>query len=65
MASRKHFRAIAEAFRANAERIREGDTPEDVLRRTASDVAITLNATNPRFDRVRFMRACGVLKEDS
>lgn len=64
--TRKHFDAIAAAFAAEGRGI---DTIEDLQERygakttherLARDIAGTLAASNPRFDRARFLRASGV-----
>ena len=57
--TRKHFNAIAEEI----SEIRAGlESREalDALDRTADAVANVCAETNPRFDKGRFLRACGV-----
>lgn len=57
--SKKDYVAIAEVMNMN---IREACTPEAqfVLERTSQNLA-TVFAENPRFDRDRFLAACGVI----
>jgi hypothetical protein len=50
--SRKHFQAIANAIRAI--------TNLEERRRTAELLAAVCAASNPRFNRGRFLNACGV-----
>lgn len=59
--TRKHFELIARALRA-ARPIVEGrpSLPQDVHANCARELADALAGTNPRFDRERFLRACGV-----
>lgn len=56
--SKKDFELIARSLKACVELYDEGEniTPAFVAR----DLAHRLAATNPRFDRARFLRACGV-----
>ena len=50
--TRKHFKLIAETIRA---------LPDLRDRRNQADrMAVICARTNPRFDRVRFLKACGV-----
>jgi hypothetical protein len=51
--TKKDFELIAAVLRANS-------TETVVRERVALDFADELAATNPRFDRARFLRACGV-----
>lgn len=63
--TRKHFEALAEAIRyaqcfnpwpSDAER-----EAAEVMRRTvANNVADVCAQANPRFDRARFLAACGI-----
>lgn len=56
--TKKDFEAIANSIAREA-RIA---APEQMftIRMVASSIAATLTAQNPRFDRERFMEACGV-----
>lgn len=59
--SRKHFETVASSISRTrmASTIGKKQTPEQVLRLVATDLAATFAAENPRFDRERFMKACG------
>jgi hypothetical protein len=50
--NRRHFEIVAAS-------VRNTDMPADVRERVASQLASELSSTNPRFDRQRFIRACG------
>ena len=56
--TRKDFWVIALALK----KITENDSPQD-RKAKAEDFAYMLVATNPRFDKDKFMSACGVEKE--
>lgn len=64
--TRKHFVAIAASIRAEREAAAanlEGETRTvalGVIDRVARSLVADLAATNPRFDRGRFLDACGV-----
>lgn len=62
--TRKHFEALAAAVRATRKAQHEagGDpvTVDATLDRMADELATMLRMENPRFDRARFMTACGV-----
>ena len=51
--SRKDYVSIAEVIKASA----ESDDPREYIARNVADV---LEQDNPRFDRARFMVACGI-----
>jgi hypothetical protein len=55
--TRKHFRAMAENIRRQLD---EDPTLRESLRYTAKAFAEFAATTNPRFDRVKFFRACGL-----
>ena len=59
--SKKHFIAIAKAFRPNVELAQhEGKTRTvDALRNVAEGLAVTFTQFNPEFRRQTFMDACG------
>lgn len=59
MMTRKDFEAIAEAIAKEADLARD---PSNFFqtRMVASAVAGALSASNPRFDREKFMEACRV-----
>ena len=72
MMSKKHFNALAAALRQTRDalnRDHQGDSPDHARdvhrawRMTCRDVANVCAQTNPRFDRARFLAACGM--EDS
>lgn len=56
--SKKHFEVIAEAIRISLfnARISGGAS---VVRATADNIALELARTNARFDKARFLAACG------
>ena len=56
--SRKDFELIARVLRAQRDHATDAELWR--LDQTARAFADELSATNPRFDRVRFLRACGV-----
>jgi hypothetical protein len=56
--SRKHFRAIAAAI-AETYRYAETDAERDAIASTARHVASALARFNGRFDRDKFLTACG------
>lgn len=62
--TRKHFQAIAAAVQAaRAAQLDVGGDPTTVnvtLDRVAGELATVCRAENPRFDRSKFMAACGV-----
>jgi hypothetical protein len=59
--SRKDFNAIAEAFRQlNEETMNHG-----AISLCAKRIANVCADSNPRFDRARFLAACGVLVSEA
>ena len=60
--TRKDYVAIAAALHRTgmASRIGKGMNGEQALRLAAADIAATMAADNPRFDRERFLKACGM-----
>ena len=56
--TRRDFELIAECIKARVMGTRETHS-EDALFLLAQDFADRLRAVNPRFDRARFMAACG------
>lgn len=56
--SRKDYRAIAESIRLHTEHA--DASALHVLLLVARDIADTMAWDNPRFDRTRFLAACGV-----
>lgn len=65
MMSRKNYRAIADAFSdqldklVHTQSIAEREAVRDALYSLAIDVANHMQADNPRFDRPQFFMACG------
>ena len=59
--TRKDYQLIAEVIKSGIENW-EGwnEKPEEVLAGTARSLATKLAQDNPRFDRARFLTACGV-----
>ena len=62
--TKKHYTLIADAIAESVDAYAELDTAGDMVRMALRDVALsiadTLEADNPRFDRNRFLVACGV-----
>lgn len=64
--TRKDYKAIAEAVRRNSPRpgeVTDADMTEGAQHRwvaLAEDLAQIMLRDNPRFDRVRFLEACGL-----
>ena len=59
--TRKDYKLIAEVFKsANENWLGFSETPSAVLAGTARSLATQLAQENPRFDRARFLEACGV-----
>lgn len=61
--TRKHFEAIANAIRQHRELCSEKPKRNAglaTLESLAWDIAGFFEGENPRFDRARFLRACGV-----
>ena len=64
--TRKDYKAIAEVIRQNTEELDSGaergmvvKTIQDVPK-LAEDLASIMASDNPRFDRIRFLSACGL-----
>lgn len=55
--SRKDFELIADAMK-RAARLSETDNQRRGVERASASLADALHATNPRFDRARFILAC-------
>jgi len=62
--SRKHYEAIAKVFAGDY-----ATAANDGERRKVVGIALSLSDVfqqdNPRFDRVRFLQACGLTKQDA
>jgi hypothetical protein len=60
--TRKDYVAIAASIHRTgmAMNIGKKGTAESALRLAAIDIAATMANDNPRFDRARFLKACGV-----
>lgn len=58
--SKKHFVAIAAAFRAELNAYAASPVACEGIEQTARRLCETFAAANPRFDRGRFLAACGV-----
>lgn len=54
--TKKHYEAIAKAFHAYI----ATDTGANIARPIAKDLADYFSTDNPRFDRTRFLQACGI-----
>lgn len=63
--TKKHFEALAAAIRETHWQVDEMEQYQgdgggaDALYRVADEIATVLATTNPRFDRTRFLAACG------
>lgn len=65
--SRKHYREAAEVIREQVEQVKRDDlgsiptaVATDALRAVAAGLAVMFKADNSRFDRYKFMDACGL-----
>lgn len=58
--TRKDFELIANNIRIALEGVRSNDKPGDGLRWLAIEFSRDLSSTNSRFNRTRFLEACGV-----
>jgi hypothetical protein len=58
--TKRNFELIASVLRSARGDIADGLPAEVVVGRIADNFADELQGTNPRFDRDRFLRACGV-----
>lgn len=57
--TKKHFIKIAAAIGLQVEQWAEGTEGHDTLRELADDLCDIFKRINPRFDKDRFMAACG------
>lgn len=55
--TKKHFEAIAQLFR---ETYTEGEVEKETVRNLAERMAAMFARENPRFDRNKFLTACGL-----
>jgi len=60
MMTKKHYEAIAAAIRSGQEARRGSATSASTHYQIATACANYLASQNPRFDRARFLKACGV-----
>lgn len=59
--TRKDYELIADAISGTIlEYARQGEDVADVMRELAENLATELEMDNPRFDREKFRKACGV-----
>jgi tryptophanyl-tRNA synthetase len=56
----RHFAVIAAIIRNELEHVACGEDQRNMVRSVADAFARRLASTNPRFNRARFLRACGV-----
>ncbi len=56
---RRHFEMIATVLKTAKENAKESSDPVALANFVALQFADRLSATNPRFDRTRFLKACG------
>lgn len=61
MFTRRHYKAIAEIMAWN-KRLADQDETDSawIVSHTADDLADCFTEDNPRFDRERFLKACGL-----
>ena len=60
MCSKKDYVAVAKAIRRNTQECMEQCSIQDIPSRIAREVADHFAKDNARFDRERFLAACGV-----
>ena len=58
--TKKDYELIAAAVRENAALTRRDDAFKAAVADVAGSLAVALASDNPRFDRARFLAACGV-----
>jgi hypothetical protein len=63
--TRKHFEALAAAIKRNVDVVNQDFTEFDHgrldgIRRSAEVVADVCEASNPKFNRAKFIKACGL-----
>lgn len=63
MMTRKHFKAMADGILSAKETTSEILGSSYCIRLAAEAIADACQSDNPRFDRARFMTACGFGKE--
>jgi hypothetical protein len=63
--SKRHFEAIAAVIAGDLASHRHNDSAYYAIRNVALSMADLFRRENPRFDRVRFLRACGLRDEDA
>jgi hypothetical protein len=64
--SKKHYETFAERFQQQLTELRAGRNDNgqaeygyDALRGLAAKLSLTFKQDNPRFDAIRFLKACG------
>lgn len=58
--TRRHFDFVAATLRHELEHVACGEDQRDMARSIALAFADGFESSNPRFDRARFLKACGV-----
>jgi len=58
--TRKDYELIAAAIREEVNLWRDGSESQHMVGKTAKAISTALAKDNPRFDRDRFLRACGI-----
>jgi hypothetical protein len=58
--SKKHYEALAAVIEETKEDCAGAPFAQSALKMTAERIADYLATDNPRFDRARFLRACGI-----
>jgi hypothetical protein len=61
--TKKDYELIAEGLEASRYLIGVSNDTEAMYRNIVSNIASSLKNDNPRFDRVKFYRACGLTSE--
>ena len=58
--TRKDYELIASVLRANGEKDWRGENARETWEEICEELADSLAIDNPRFDRERFLAACGI-----
>lgn len=64
MFTRKHFRMVAENISGQLEYADDVEAAENILRPLAENFAEEFKRSNSRFDRAKFLEACGFDNEN-
>jgi hypothetical protein len=58
---KRHYEFLANLFNYELE-VRSDETEKNVIKGMARLLASRLSADNPKFDRTRFLKACGIVE---